>query len=220
VNAVNSAPASRLPFFLAIALIAAALTDPFVESVSNTGLLGRGYSDNDHLGVLPTLLVGTVLALGIAAMRCVEVWRRETATERHWLGDAAKDFSARSPIRDLPLIFGLQLCALFLLESSEQLLDGGHLLGGTVWLGGPIAFSLATHGLVGAACTYALGAFMRAFVRIFRVFVRTALHFIWLSATRKCKGIGLRRTERLHHVRPPRVHQVGGRAPPRLLRTA
>jgi hypothetical protein len=215
---MNSAPVSRLPFLLATALIAAALADPLVESVSNTGLLGSGYSDNDHLGVLPTLLIGTVLALVIATIRCVDVWRRETATGRHWLGDAAREFSERSPIRDLPLIFGLQLCALFLLESSEQLLDEGHLLGGTVWLGGPIAFSLLTHALVGAACTYALGAFMRAFVRTFRVFVRTALQFVWLGAMRKCKGIGLRRSEQPHHVQPSRAHQIGGRAPPRLLR--
>jgi len=46
-------PLSRLPFLLAVALVAAALGDAFVETVSNSGLVGAGYADDNHASVLP-----------------------------------------------------------------------------------------------------------------------------------------------------------------------
>ena len=47
---------SRLPFLLAVAILAAGLGDPVVELVSNTGIVGGNYADDNHLGVVPTLL--------------------------------------------------------------------------------------------------------------------------------------------------------------------
>jgi hypothetical protein len=193
------------------------LADPFVESVSNTGIFGGGYADDDRLGVVPTLLIGIVLVLGVATLNCVRVWRQEVHTGNRWFVNAAKDLSTRSPINDLPFVFLLQLCALFSLESSEQLLSDGHLLGGLVWLGGPIAFSLLTHALMGAACTYALGAIMRAFVGMFANLVRTALLDVWLSASRNAGAhIYLHHWTKPHHTQSTRVRQIGGRAPPSL----
>ncbi len=91
-----------------------ALADPVVGSVSNSGILGGRYSDNNHFGVVPTLLVGLTLVLAMLAQRFAS-------------------------------IIAMQLAALFALESLEQLAAGGRLLGGTAWLGGPVAFSLSVH---------------------------------------------------------------------------
>jgi len=203
---------------MAVALIAAALADPAVESVSNTGIFGGHYADNNHLGVVPTLLVGVLLVLEIAALRCLDVVRRSTNGSREWLVDVARGISERSPAQDLPYVFGLQLAALFLLESIEQLAVGGQLLGGAAWLGGPILFSLLLHALVGAGCTFALGSFMRALVRTFASFVRTAIRFIWLAIARATGGgfrFGGRQASCLR-AQSPHVRQVGGRAPPLL----
>ena len=99
---MNSASVSRLPFLIATALIAAALADPVVESVSNTGLSGSGYADK--------------LTTSAFCRRCLsepssywesppcaaspDVWRREMGTARHWFGDVARDLSTRSPAKD------------------------------------------------------------------------------------------------------------------------
>lgn len=126
--------ASRLPFLFAVAFVAAGLGDPVVESVSNTGIFGH-YVDNNHLGVVPTLLAGAVVIAEVLVLRFVEAWRRSTNRSRGSLIDIARDFGSRSVARDFPLIFGLQLLSVFAMESGEQLVAGGKLLGGTSWLG-------------------------------------------------------------------------------------
>jgi hypothetical protein len=130
----------RLPFLAAAALIAAALADPLVETIANTGVLGAGYADNDHSSVLPTLLIGAVLTLLVIAART-------------WAVAFARHICERSVLDDLPYVLLLQFIALFIMESAEQLLAGGRLLGGTAWLGGPVWFSLCTHVLVGFLST-------------------------------------------------------------------
>jgi hypothetical protein len=203
---------------MAVALIAAALADPVVESVSNTGIFGGHYADNNHLGVIPTLLVGVMLVLEIIALRCLEVLRHSRNGSRDWLVDVARGISKRSPAQDLPYVLGMQLAALFLLESIEQLAVGGKLLGGTAWLGGPLLFSLLLHALVGAGCTFALGSLIRAIVRTFASLVRTAIRFIWLAIARATGGgsrFAGRETPCLR-AQSPHVRQIGGRAPPLL----
>jgi hypothetical protein len=215
---------SRLPFLIAAALIAAALADPVVESVSNTGILGGRYADNDHLGVMPTLLVGLLLVLEILALRFLEVLRQSRQAQRS--GDALVDiagrFATRSAAQDLPYVFAMQLAALFVLESGEQLAAGGKLLGGTAWLGGPVIFSLIVHGLVGTGCTFALGALMRVVVRTFASIVLTAIHFIWLAIEpANDSAFNLpRRDTACPRAQNPHVRQIGGRAPPLLLTLA
>lgn len=122
------------------------------------------------------------------ALRLLEAWRRSTNSSHDSLIDIARDIGSGSVARDFPLVFVLQLVSLFALESAEQLVAGGKLLGGTAWLGGPILFSLIAHAIVGGLCTFALGACMRAIVRAFASLVQSAVRFIWLAVVRASAG--------------------------------
>jgi hypothetical protein len=213
---VGEAFACRLPFLFAVAFVAAGLGDPVVESVSNTGIFGQ-YVDNNHLGVVPTLLAGAVVIAEVLVLRFLEAWRRSTDS-RGSLIHIARDFGSRSVARDFPLIFALQLLSLFAMESGEQLVAGGKLLGGTAWLGGPILFSLIAHAIIGGLCTFALDACMRAIVQAFASLVQTAVRFIWLAVARACADpfrLDLRAIW-FARAQAPHVREIGGRAPPLL----
>ncbi len=210
---------SRLPFLLAVALIGAALADPVVESLSNAGVFGGHYADNNHLGVVPTLLAGVLLVLEIAAARCLDVWRRARSKSRDWLVDVARVVLTGSPAQDFPYVFTLQLVALFLMEGSEQLLAGGRIhIAGAEWLGGPIAFSLLTHALIGGGCMLLLKCFMRAILTTFASLVKIAIQFILITRALGKPGTLLRRSGEPGYrvAQSPHVRQIGGRAPPLL----
>jgi hypothetical protein len=213
---VAGALATRRLFLVAVALIAAAVADPIVESLANAGILGGHYADNNHLSVIPALLVGGSLVLTTLALRCVDGWRASPATG-DWLVDVAKTFSQRSPCRDLPYVFSMQLLALFLMESAEQFAIGGKPLGGSAWLGGPIVFSLIAHALIGAGCLFALVAFMRGLLRTLASFVRAVVRFVWLALAHAivCFDAGRRATS-LFRNQVAHVNHIGGRAPPLL----
>jgi hypothetical protein len=197
---------SRLPFLTAVALLAAAVADPFVETIANTGVLGSGYADNDHSSVIPTLIVGGLLALLVVGTRT-------------WALALARRVVERAPLDDLPYVLVLQFVALFGMESVEQLLDGGHLLGGAIWLGGPVWFSVATHIAIGVACTLLVARAMRVIARRCATIVSVALDFILCEHRRASAAQFTRRchdsTER--YTRHVFVRQVGERAPPLLV---
>jgi hypothetical protein len=209
---------SRMPFLLAAALMAAAVGDPLVETISNTGILGRGYSDNNHLSVIPALIAGGAWALAIVCKRCLELVRNPSE-RRDWLIDMARSISVRSPLQDVPCVLVLQCAVLFAMESSEQLIAGGRLLGGTAWLGGPIWFSALTHVLLGSLCTLLIARGTRAILRRCAAFVAIALEFIFDAFVRGNSGVfafrrdssPFRCNQMLH------VHQLGERAPPLFL---
>jgi len=209
--------ASRIPFVLAVAILAAGLGDAFVETVSNTGIFGAGYADDDHHGVVPTLLAGALIALEMLVLRLREVWRHSKIGARDALIDLAKDIGQGSAARDFPVIFALQLVALFALESAEALATGHQICAGARWLGGPILVSLTAHALIACACRIVLGACMRAIVRTFTSLVETIARCIWLGVTRP-SGAAFR-MDRLApaaaRVQAPHVREIGGRAPPR-----
>lgn len=210
--------ASRLPFLFAVAFVAAGLGDPLVESVSNTGIFGGSYADNNHLGVVPTLAAGLFVALEVVALRLLEALRRSTNASRDSLLEIARDIGSGPVARDFPVILALQLLSLFGLESIEQLATGGKLLGGTAWLGGPILFSLLAHAIIGVLCTCGLGMCMRAVVRTFAALIFTAVRYIWLAIARASIApahLG-RQTCTFARLRAPHVREIGGRAPPLL----
>jgi len=215
---VSRAFAYRLPLLVAVAFIASALADPVVESVSNTGIFGGHYADDNHIGIIPTLLVGLILVFEMLALRFAAIWRHSRNRSGDGLVDVARKFASGPFARDIPAVLVMQFGALFLLESAEQLTVGGKLLGGIAWLGGPILFSLVTHMFVGAGCTLALGALMRAVTRAFASIVQTAIRFIWLAI--RCPSGGQfnidRRVETGPRTQAPHVRQIGGRAPPLL----
>jgi hypothetical protein len=210
--------ASRLPFLFAAAFVAAGLGDAVVESVSNTGIFGGQYVDDNHFGIVPTLSAGALVALDMIAFRFREAWLRLTNGPRDSLIDIARDIGTGSVARDFPFIFVLQLMSLFALEGTEQLVAGGKLLGGTAWLGGPILFSLAAHAIIGALCTFVLGACMRASVSAFASLVLTAVRCIWLAIARP-SGASFRLDRHAPssaRTRAPHAREIGGRAPPLL----
>jgi hypothetical protein len=218
---VDPARASRLPFLFAVALIAAAIADPVVESVANSGIFGGHYADDNHTSVIPTLLGGLLLVLEIVAVRCIDMLRRAPNRSRVRFADIARGIGTRSAAHDLPLVFVMQLAVLFLMESTEQLLVGGTLLGGTVWLGGPIVFSLAMHAFIGAGSLFAIQRVVRAVVSAFASLVGIAIEFILLARNLGEPVLVLGRRDELGRPRAqaPHVRQIGGRAPP-LLQTA
>jgi hypothetical protein len=138
------------------------------------------------------------------------------APSRESFVGVARHFAERSVLRALPSVLVLQFLALFVLESAEQFSFGGRLLGGLVWLGGPLIFSVLVHSLIGVACTLALRGLMRAFVAAFAAIVRT-VWFIWLAGAgtvRRC--VDLERRQRRHPgAGTSYVRHIGGRAPPR-----
>ena len=208
---------SRLPFLIAVALIAAAIGDPLVETISNSGALGHGYSDNNHLSVIPTLIAGASLALLLLFRRCLELLRQPTV-HRNWLIEMAREISARSPVADVPYVIVLQFAALFAMENAEQLFFSGTLDGGTVWLGGPIWFSLLVHITLGCICTVLVARGMRAILRRCAAIVGIALEFILDAFAKENTGVFARFQHEVprRFARNLRARQRGERAPPLL----
>ncbi len=75
---------------MAVGLIAAALGDPLVETIANTGMLGKGYSDNNHLSVLPALFAGLALVIEVLAFRSLQIYRESAHRRRDWVVDVAE----------------------------------------------------------------------------------------------------------------------------------
>jgi hypothetical protein len=209
---------SRLPFLATVALIAAALGDPLVETISNTGIFGRGYYDNDHASVIPTLVAGSLLAIVMIVRRTLTLLRDAPETGQ-WPIEMARHISARSPIQDLPYVLALQFIALFGMESAEQLFVGGRLLGGLAWLGGPLWFSLFIHVLIGSMCTVAIARAMRAIVAHCATLVVSALEFKLDAFARENSALFIARDDESARLRIQilHVHQLGERAPPLLI---
>ena len=218
---MSSSFGSRLPFLGAVALVAAALGDPVVESISNTGILGPRGCDNNHLSIIPALLAGIVLFLEVAGMRCLELCRRSTSGERDWLVAVADRFAGRSPLQDLPCVLALQFVALYAMESIEARVVGGRAVVGLGWLGGPIVFSVLVHALIGAACIALFSLSMRALLATFASLVVHALAFVVAIARAGAAEFAHRDGERpRRRTQSPHLRQIGGRAPPALLAPA
>ena len=162
----------RFWFCLGVATIAAAIADPLVECASNAGWFGpHRFTDHSNLDVLPALLAGVSLLVAYLALKVRSVLLR-TDTPRDVFRELDRA-CGRAFLRLLPFAFALQMLALFAMESSEQLLIWGHLGGDTLWLGGPVAFSLVAHAM--ACCTVYLAA-----ARLVSVMGATTLHVIRL----------------------------------------
>jgi hypothetical protein len=142
----------RLWFCIAAAVIAAAIADPLVEGISNAGWFGPGsYTDHSNLDVLPTLALGAILVVLYLVVRV----RRD-------LLRVSDDALHTKVSRLLVPIFGLQLALLASMETVEQIIVAGHSLGSTIWLGGPIWFSLSVHAAVCLAVSFGLANILRA----------------------------------------------------------
>jgi hypothetical protein len=190
-----------------------------VETVSNSGLFGSGYHDNNHVSVIPALVAGAIFVLGIIGARCWSVVRGASSLRRgDWLLESATRFAQPSALLDLPIVLAAQVAALFVMEGTEQLVSGGQLLGGTVWLGGPILFSLATHALLGTSCMLLFLALMRSIHGAVASLVRRTIEIILVSLARGSARLVVDRRDdaAASHLQAPPARQIGGRAPPPL----
>jgi hypothetical protein len=200
------------------AIIAAAVGDPVVETIANSGAFGAGFHDTDRSSVIPALVAGAILALVLAGVRALSVLRYGSALHRGSSPVERATAPHVSPLRDLPIVLAMQFATLFTMESAEQLASGRRLLGGLAWLGGPIVFSIAMHGLIGSACILILTAFARALYRTVASFVRETIEAILYSLERDTARASFKRREcvALARAQAPHVRQIGGRAPPSL----
>jgi pimeloyl-ACP methyl ester carboxylesterase len=206
-------------FCATAAVSAAAFADPLVEAASNGGFFGRGnFTDRSNLDVAPALLTSIALAFLYAVLRARPIVTPASLAFARSLRETLRAGSGQSLRPFLPAIFGLELVVLFVMETLEQIVVFGHPLGGSIWLGGPIATALALHA---AACIataillrMALDALTRTVVAI-ALFVRAANVF---RETRDFRGSRLAALEpharaRMH----PLASRCGKRAPPLLL---
>jgi hypothetical protein len=148
-------PASiRLCFCLAAAVIAAAVADPLVEAASNAGWFGSGsFTDRSSIDVIPAFALGC----GFVALYVVLRVRRVLAAchgNVHFALRFSNDTLGYRVFALLPVIFAFQLAVLYSMETAEQFAVWGHALGGAIWLGGPVAVSLAAHAVACIAVTF------------------------------------------------------------------
>jgi len=161
----------RVWYCLAVATIAAATADLLVESAANAGWFGPGqFTDHSTWDVVPVLAVGSAF---IVLQYCRRL-RSLLATPRSGPSPAQRvtAFEAWIP-RLLPAIFSIQLGVLFAMETLEQRVVYGHVIGGSIWLGGPILVSLSVHAaicvLVATIAALALRIFAHATVRLVKL---------------------------------------------------
>lgn len=169
---------SRCLFAVAAAVTAAAIADPIVERLSDAGFFGPGsFTDHSNADVIPALCAGALVALTFVALATMRAFGHDEAVVR-LLRAPARQLDA-IPLRQvLPAIFVLQLAVLFTMETCEQHLVLGRFLGGTVWLGAPIAVSLALHAAACATISFLLARGLRALASRVVVVVVSALRFI------------------------------------------
>jgi hypothetical protein len=154
--------AIKIWFCAAVAMIAAAIADPLVESASNAGWFGPGnFTDHSTWDVVPVLLVG-MLFVALHLWSRVRTTLIATGRAPDW-PRLAIDALGSNVIRLLPLIYAAQVAILFLMETIEQQVVYGRLLGGMIWLGGPIAISLATHAAITAIVAVTASKLLRTF---------------------------------------------------------
>jgi hypothetical protein len=205
----------RVWFCVAVAAIAAAVTDPLVERASNAGVFGPGsYTDHSNWDVVPALCVGFVLAGTCVAFRVREVLWSSRGSLVSWLREAPRDLDAGRLVRLLPAAFAMQIATLYLMETTEQLVVHGRVLGAAIWLGAPILVSLAAHAVGCVATTLCIGSAFSwaadAAVRIVRL-----VYELGMALARNaddCRSRYVAPDRRRYAAPVP--HLVGERAPP------
>lgn len=205
----------RFWFCVAVAIVAASIADPLVERASNAGMFGPGdYTDHSNWDVLPTLLIGLSFAGLYVVLRVRQMLDGARRRVSHWLHASPHALGSQALRRLLPAIFAVQIATLYLMETTEQVVVRGHILGGTIWLGGPIFVSLAVHGLVCVTTMFVIGWALRLIAQTAFRIVRLVFELVTLlmshsEASSRCYS----QPETRRYAAPvPTVN--GGRAPP------
>jgi hypothetical protein len=194
---------ARLCFCVLAAVVSAAIADPLLEALSNAGFFGPGnYTDHSTLDVLPVLGIGALLAVLHLSIHVSHLLRNAGL-------DASETLWAL-----LPWIFVAQIAALYGMETVEQIVIGGHALGGAVWLGAPVAISLAAHAATCLLVTFTAAWLLRRCARAALRLAHLALRPI-PSASRALRPIILDRAFAVPaRILAPTACRIGERAPP------
>jgi hypothetical protein len=201
-------------FCLAVALTAAALIGPLVEYLANAGAFGTGaFTDRSNADVAPALCIGALVAAAFVAALARRLLR-PSAPVPTWARRAAA--ATRISHLQMAITFGMQIAALFVMETGEQSAVWGHPLGGTIWLGGPIAISLLLHAI---GCIAVAGLFSRAlrWLAIRVAVVLRLVQFLLLVAKQTLLTNRISFSLALQHPAERAMHRLRGRAPPLLL---
>jgi hypothetical protein len=200
-------------FCLAAAWTGAAVVDPLVERLSNGGAFGTGsFTDHSNLDVIPALSIGLAFALAVVfGVVRRTLGRRNYAPE--WLRPFALASSDASVAGLLPAIAVLQLGVVWLMETLEQIVVAGHPLGGTVWLGGPPAISVAMHAAGAVVATVLLARTIRWTARTLVDVVAYVCAALQVRAPRPAL-VTVRADLAPARFRAPYLAARAGRAPP------
>lgn len=211
---MSTSTSFRVWFCVGVAIIAAALADPLLEFASNAGAFGScNCTDHSNLDVLPALLLGSLFGLRYLYLRVRRHFAAAGATDE---GPPSGTLASNVLARLLPATFALQLLVLFTMETAEQAVVRGQVLGGLIWLGAPAPISLAVHALFCIAVTF-IGAF------ILRTLTTTAVRIAGFilraiaSSARRPHGLFARFPYPVAFRRlVPVGCRIGERAPPRI----
>ena len=213
-------PASSLLLLsgFAIALVAAALGDPLVETISNTGIFGPGFVDDNHQSVVTVLVAGIVLGLLLFVARFRRTAVRSNPGSRDWLREVVGGLSKTSSSRHIASIFAAQVAVVYGMEFCEQQLAPGTSMHGLSWLGAPIVPSLAIHLAVCVCCAYVIRHATRAILPCFIAVICNVLDRILVEFARNAaRSVFVSSIEQLVcHVELTAAQRIRGRAPPAL----
>ena len=204
---------ARAGFCFAVALTAAALAGPLMEGLADSGAFGSGtFTDGSNLDMLPALCVGILAAVALAAGLARRLACPQARVPR-WLHQAAE---AGSPALSQSLVtFALQIAVLFAMETVEQILVAGHPLGGTIWLGGPVAVSLALHAVFGIVIAMLFSRALRWLAIRIAFVLRSVRCIVLASAQSPLAHVGPSFLV-LHYPAERALRRIRGRAPPQL----
>jgi len=202
-------------FVLTAALVSAVVGDALVEGLSNTDLLWRGhFTDRSSIDLLPVALLASAMLIALFACVVLRQARESGTSTRSLILSSARLLRKRTVAKLLPVIFGLQFAVLFAMETIEQRVVYGHILGGTLWLGGPIAVSVLIHALLGVVCAFLIaGTVQRTAARLMRFVSAIIARYVTIVRTSASCVV---RTERILFAPQLRVRAaVVDRGPPR-----
>ena len=208
----------RTLFAAIVAVSAATIADPIVEAASNAGILGAGnYTDHSTLDVLPAFVAASVLGIVYVLLRARLLAKPRSLSSTLRLRESLRDGASRVTLATLPATFAVQIGIVFAMETLEQVAVAGHPLGGTIWLGGPVAVALAIHALACVCAAFALAKTLDALTRAaldiarfaFATFVGQGNERV-VARQRPREGVAFPR-------RHPLASRSGKRAPPLLI---
>jgi hypothetical protein len=201
-------------FTFAAALVAAVAGDAVVEGLSNANIFWHGkYTDRSSLDLLPVLMLAVTALIAGVCRSMMRAARVRGISTRSLVLSTAHLLEPSTILRLLPAVAAVQIVALYLMETTEQLAVFGHPLGGTVWLGGPVGASLTIHLFLAVICAFALSTSLRTFAMT----LARVVDCIFGNYQKLARGGGAIRLTRGRVARafePIVISSIVGRGPP------